>query len=169
MPIRNSEEKNEEGYSRRAGPSLKTRAMRYLARREYSRRELREKLRPYLQESQSEEELDTLLDELERKGYLSDERFARSRVRLRAARYGNARLAYELRSSGVSNELIDQALDDLGQSEGQRARALWSKRFGQVAQDYKERAKQMRYLLARGFSMEIARKVVQADDFDDAF
>ena len=113
--------------------------------------------------------MDTILDELEQKGYLSDERFARSRVRLRAARYGNARLAYELRSSGVSSELIDQALDDLGQSEGERARALWSKRFGQVAQDYKERAKQMRYLLARGFSMDVARKVVQADDFDETF
>ena len=155
--------------SKRESPSIKTRAIRYLARREYSRQELRQKLRPYLQESENETTLKALLDELEQRGYLSDERFARSRVRLRSARYGNARLAYELKADGVSAGIIEKTLQDLGQSEYERARALWQKRFGVAPQDFKERGKQMRYLLARGFSMDVARRVIQSDDFEDYF
>lgn len=155
------------GYRKRESLSLKARAVRYLARREHSRTELRQKLRAYLSESETEDDLDELLDELQRKGYLSDERFARSRVRVRSSRYGNARIAYELKSSGVSSELIDQALDEVGGSEIDRARNLWTRRFGKQPEDFKERGKQMRYLLARGFSMDVARRVVQSDIFDD--
>lgn len=148
-------------------PSLKARAVRYLSRREYSRLELEKKLRAYLTEDESEDDLTAVLNDLEQKGYLSDERFAQSRARVRAARYGNARVAYELKASGVSSELIATAIEELEETEAERAKALWQKRFGKPAEDYKERAKQMRYLLARGFSMEVARQVVRADDFED--
>lgn len=158
---------NESVRRKRASPSLKARAVSYLARREYSRSELRQKLKIYLSDSETEDDLDELLDELLRKGYLSDERFARSRVRVRSARYGNARIAYELKSNGISSDLIDQALNEVGGSEFERARTLWFKKFGKQPEDFKERGKQMRYLLARGFSMEVARKVVQSDGLDE--
>lgn len=153
--------------AKRQSPSLKARAVRYLSRREYSRLELEKKLRAYLAEDESEDDLTAVLNDLEQKGYLSDERFAQSRARVRAARYGNARVAYELKASGVSSELIANAIEQLEETEAERAKALWQKRFGKPAEDYKERAKQMRYLLARGFSMEVARQVVRADDFED--
>ena len=76
-------------------------------------------------------------------------------------------MAYELKASGVSSELIANAIEELEETEAERAKALWQKRFGKPAEDYKERAKQMRYLLSRGFSMEVARQVVRADDFED--
>ena len=153
--------------AKRQSPGLKARAVRYLSRREYSRLELEKKLRSYLAEDESEDDLTAVLNDLEQKGYLSDERFAQSRARVRAARYGNARVAYELKASGVSSELIANAIEQLEETEAERAKALWQKRFGKPAEDYKERAKQMRYLLSRGFSMEVARQVVRADDFED--
>ena len=75
--------------------SLMARGIDALSRREYSRKELREKLVHALEEGQSAAEVDDVLDALESKNYLSDERYARSRVRMRSARYGNRRLAYE--------------------------------------------------------------------------
>lgn len=169
MPESNFNDETGGGETRRPRQSLslKARAVRYLARREYSRVELRQRLRAYLSEAKTEDDLDSLLDEFEKKGYLSDDRYARSRVRTRSARYGNARIAYELKTSGVSSEVIEHALNEVAESEADRARRLWVKRFGQPPQDFKERSRQMRYLLARGFSMEVARKVIHADDFDE--
>ena len=154
-------------HGERNSLSLKARAVRYLSRREYSRMELQQKLRRYMTEFESDDDLQGVLNDLERKGYLSDERFAQSRVRVRSARYGNMRLAYELKASGVNSELINRAIDELGASEFDRAKQLWLKRFGEPAEDFKERGKQMRYLLARGFSMETARKVVQIEDCEE--
>lgn len=163
----NDESDGGEKLRRRSSLSLKARAVRYLARREYSRLELRQRLHSYLSEAETEDDLDSILDDLEQKGYLSDDRFARLKVRSRSARYGNARIAYELKTSGVSTEVIEQALSEVAESEANRARQLWLKRFGRSPQDFKERSQQMRYLLSRGFSMEVARKVINADDFDD--
>ena len=164
-------EDSQKSDSRRHGTrdrlSLKARAVGYLSRREYSRLELQKKLRRYLKEFETEDDLQSVLDDLEQKGYLSDERFAKSRVRVRSNRYGNMRLAYELKNNGVSADLINSAIEELGVSEYDRAKQLWQKRFGEAPSDFKERAKQMRYLLARGFSMETARRVVQFDDFDE--
>ena len=127
--------------AKRQSLSLKARAVRYLSRREYSRLELEKKLRAYLTEDESEDDLTAVLNDLEQKGYLSDERFAQSRARVRAARYGNARVAYELKASGVSSELIANAIEQLEETEAERAKDLWLYRFGKPAVDYKGRAK----------------------------
>ena len=75
--------------------TLMTRAVAYLARREHSRVELGKKLARYLEEGQSFDEVEVVLDRLESKGLLSDERYARSRARVRSARYGDMRVAME--------------------------------------------------------------------------
>ena len=75
-------------------------------------------------------------------------------------------LRYELKNNGVSSEIITRTMQELGAGEYERAQALWRRRFGQAATDFKERGKQMRYLLARGFSMDVVRKVVKAEEFD---
>ena len=76
--------------------SLKARALGYLSRREHSRAELRRKL---AQHAESAEEVDALLDWLERENWLSNARFAESVVHRRAGRYGTARLMQELKIS----------------------------------------------------------------------
>ncbi|GAA5785235.1 recombination regulator RecX [Chitiniphilus shinanonensis] len=141
-------------------PSLRQRALALLARREHSRLELQRKLKPHTEEDM---ELDQLLDDFEQRGWLSDARFAESWAHSRAARYGGARLKAELRTKGVAADAIDAALDPLQGSETERAREVWRRKFGTPPADARERARQLRFLAARGFSMEAIYTVVGGD------
>ena len=159
----------------RPGPparSLKARALQWLAQREHSRSELRRKLLRHAQTSGSvgdgaagEEDaaapadVDALLDWLEAHRYLSQERFAESRVHARAARYGNLRIRQELALHQVAlSPAAEQGLKD---SELARARAVWARRFDAAATTPNERARQARFLTGRGFSAEVVRRVLR--------
>ena len=83
--------------------SLRVRAMRYLARREHSRAELHGKLQPYVQEG---EDLEAVLDELEKRNWLSDVRAATQWVDAKRGRFGTQRIAHELRQKGIAENLI---------------------------------------------------------------
>ena len=136
--------------------SLKGRALRLLSQREHSRVELERKL------AEHEEEPGTLaraLDELEAKGFISEERVVESVVHRRASKLGAARVQQELAAKGLSAESMSLALEQLRVTEFERARDVWSRKFGESATDPKERAKQMRFLLSRGFAAEVVRKV----------
>lgn len=108
-----------------------------------------------------------MLDELARKGMLSEVRFAASLVRSRAERFGTARVRQELKQHGLAPDLIAQATDELARSELTRARAIWRKRFGAPPRDEAERAKQLRFLAARGFSTDVVLRVVRGTSDDD--
>lgn len=138
--------------------SLMARGIDALSRREYARKELREKLVQALEEGQSAAEVDAVLDELESKNYLSEERYARSRVRMRSARYGNRRLAYELSIQGIGAEEVQEALQEAG-DEFERAWGVWSRRYGNPPEDYKEKTRQARFLAARGFGFDMIERV----------
>ena len=99
-----------------------------------------------------------MLDELESKKYLSNERYARSRVRMRSARYGNRRLAYELAMKGIDAEEVQEALQEAG-DEFERAWAVWRRRYGNPPEDYKEKTRQARFLAARGFGFDMIERV----------
>ena len=132
--------------------------MRFLARREYSRAELHTKLSS---NATPEDNLDAVLDELVKRGWLSDARAAEQIVNARRARFGTQRIAHELKQKGISDDLINAALPQLKQGELEAAREVWQKKFGAVAQDAKEKAKQMRFLQSRGFSMEVIFRVMK--------
>jgi regulatory protein len=137
--------------------SLKARALRLLAQREHSRRELQRKLAPH---EQQPGQLEQVLDELQARGYLSEQRLAQSLVHRRAAQLGQLRLRQEMQEKGLARELIEQTLAGLQGSELQRAQALWRRRFGVTPSDMRERARQARFLQARGFSAEVVRRVL---------
>jgi regulatory protein len=150
--------------------SLKARALQWLAQREHSRGELRRKLLPHaralvaLGEVDAEPgpapaQVEALLDWLEANRYLSEQRFAESRVNARAARYGNRRIQQELAQHGVT--LAAEASQALAASEHGRAREVWAKKFGSPAADAAGRARQARFLSARGFSAEVVRRVLR--------
>ncbi|NCV33270.1 MAG: hypothetical protein EBW05_10170, partial [Betaproteobacteria bacterium] len=75
-------------------------------------------------------------------------------------------LAHVLQAEGVQHDLpaevIAEATGDLQASEEARARALWERRFGVIADDPKERLRQMRFLAARGFSHELIRRITRS-------
>jgi len=144
----------------RTETSLRVRAMRYLAQREHSRAELHAKLLPHVQEG---EDLDAVLDDLEKRGWLSDERAATQMVHAKRSRFGTQRITHELRQKGITEELISAALPELKDSELAAAREVWKKKFGTAPQDEKQKAKQVRFLQSRGFSMEAIFKVLRLD------
>jgi regulatory protein len=145
--------------------TLRERALRLLARREYARAELMRKLSPH---AESAEELETLLDDLTARRLLSDERYVEMRMNAREARFGNARLAYEFRTQGVSEELVASALA-ASEDELLRARLVWQRKFGNSLGEMSaaERARQMRFLMSRGFSRETIRRLLRGDFEDD--
>jgi regulatory protein len=138
--------------------SLKARALQWLANREHSRLELRAKLLRAAGDAHTAAEVDALLDQLSMQGHLSDARFAESRLHARSARFGNRRIEHELRLHGVA---IDAATrTQLRATELARAREVWRKKFGVLARDAAGRARQARFLAARGFSADVIHKKV---------
>jgi len=142
-------------------PSLKSRALRLLSQREHSRTELERKLS---QHEQAPGELAKALDELQARDFINDGRAIESVVHRRAGKLGAARVKQELAARGLSGEAVAAAMEGLRGTELDRAQGVWRKKFGSPAADANERAKQIRFLLTRGFNAEIVRKVVQGAD-----
>lgn len=144
--------------------SLKARALRYLSTREHSRLELGRKLARYAEEG---DDVDALLDFLEKNNWLSQERFAESLIHRKAARYGNSRVMAELQTHGVGGEALAELKAGLAHTELARARDVWRRKFGRVAADAAERARQMRFLLQRGFTQKAVRAAMEGGADDD--
>ncbi len=152
--------------------SLKGRALRLLSGREYSRAELVKKLKPF---ETTPGELDKALDELQAKDFINEQRVVDSVLHRRSAKLGTARIKQELQSKGLDAGAVLDAIDLLKSTELERAREVWRKKFGTPAQSSpadakegaKERAKQMRFLLSRGFGAEVIHKVVVSAGDDD--
>ena len=142
-------------------PSLRGRALNYLARRDYTRSELQRKLAPY---AEDQSELESLLEDLEKRGSLSEQRFVEQMVHARQGKYGSLRIAQELRAKGIADELIRSTVTQIKGGELASARTVWTKKFGSLPTDAKQRAKQMRFLQSRGFSMDVIRQVLQGLD-----
>lgn len=147
----------------RSGPSLKGRALRLLALREHTRSELEKKLARH---GPDPDELRQALDELEAKGFICEQRVLESVLHSRATRLGTRRVRQELQAKGVSEQGLAEAVARLRDTELARAREVWRKKFGQLATEPKERARQARFLLTRGFAGEVVRRVTQCEDVD---
>jgi len=146
---------------------LRARAIALLARRDHSRAELERKLARH---SPDAGRIAQVLDQLQTEKLLSDQRFAEGVVRVRSARYGSLRVAQDLRARGVTGEMASSLVTSLKASEAERAREIWQRKFGSPPQDGAERARQMRFLQARGFAPDVIRRVVpraQAGAEDD--
>jgi regulatory protein len=139
--------------------TLKQRAIALLARREYARAELGMRLAAA---GADRADIESLLDELQRLGYLSDARFASALVRQKSAGYAKRAIEHSLRERGVARDAAREALAELDAAdEFARAFALWQRRFGTVPVDERSKARQMRFLLSRGYALGIASRVLR--------
>ena len=145
--------------------SLKGRALRYLAAREHSRAELERKLQSY---EEAPGELARVLDELEVKGFIDEQRVVESVVHRRAGRLGTSRIRHELQGKGLDAQTVQTAVAQLQATELERAREVWRRKFREPANDTASRAKQMRFLASRGFGAEAIRRVVTGADEEEA-
>lgn len=138
--------------------SLETRALRYLARREYSRTELEKKLFSS-SPAPSRAEVSALLDSLEQRNLLSARRVVEHVIQIRRRKFGSQRIVHELKQKGIDEHLINAALLNLKETELDAAYGVWQKKFIALPESIKERNKQARFLMSRGFSMAIIHQV----------
>ena len=140
------------------GPSLKTRALAYLARREHSRLELEKKLAAHASNS---EELARVLDELEQCGALSATRVAEQVIHMRKSRFGSRRIMRELREKGIPENLIAAQLPNIKEAEQLSAYEVWRKKFGAMPVNARELGRQMRFMRGRGFTPETISRILR--------
>lgn len=141
--------------------SIKGRALKLLAGRDYSRFELERKLAAREPEPG---ELKRALDDLQAKGFLDEQRVVDSLVHRRGPRLGAGRIRQELQSKGIDAERVAVAVASLNATEFERAREVWRRKFGVLPEDAAQRGKQARFLAARGFSGEVVRRVLNTPD-----
>ena len=140
--------------------SLRARALRLLASREHSRAELRRKL---ALDTEDPDQLESLLDELARRGWLSERRVAEQLIHARRGRFGSRRIRQELLEKGVAEEVIAAALPRLKESDLDAARMVWRRKFGAPPGTAAERARQVRFMQGRGFDLDTIFKVIKGD------
>ena len=135
-------------------------ALRLLARREHSMRELRAKLRLRGHEASA---IEPVLEELAERNLVSDERFAEAFLRSRLERgQGPLKIRAQLKERGVDAPLVDAVLKEAEVDWDLRAAAARSRRFGEPPPGNREdMARQARFLRGRGFSEgQVARAVL---------
>lgn len=144
------------------GPSAYDRALRMLARREYSNQELHTRL---TQLGHAEAEVAAALARLETAHYQDDQRFAEMLLRSRIAQgYGPLRLQAELKSHGFADARIRELLDAAEVDWDASAVAQLRRRYGAGgAGDRAARVRRAQFLLRRGFAAATVRAATQAD------
>lgn len=138
-------------------------ALLLLSQREHSTKELQQKLTQKGYDADSIQQVTRHLIEL---NYLNDARFAEVFCRNRAAKpYGKQRIQTELRMKGIDDETVKQVFQHTDIDWYELARELKSRKFGDtVAKDFKEKSKQTRYLLYRGFSYDEVKYALEAEE-----
>ena len=145
-------------------PSLSARALGLLARRDHTRAELERKLEPHAEDAG---ELQSLLDDFTARGWLSESRAIEQLVHAKRGRFGTARIRQALMAKGVSNESMAPVLEGLKETEVEAARAVWARKFKTPRGTAADRARQVRFLQSRGFSLDIAMRVVRGAPEED--
>jgi regulatory protein len=137
----------------RKGRSLRRIALDFLARREHSEQELRQKLNARADDAEAVEQL---LRQLKDERLQSDERFTEAYIHHRVnAGIGPLKIRYELRQKGVDELLVDALLESRGDQWDVMMRQQRARKYGDsIPADYAERMKQARFLQNKGFSPE---------------
>jgi len=134
--------------------------MALLARREHTRAEM---LRKLSGSRESTQEIEQLLDAFTARGWLSEARFAESRADMLSRKFGSRKIEYDLKSRGVSAEVVKRTVELAREQELSNCRAAWSRKFGALPHNGVERGRQIRFLAGRGFSAEIVRQVLKTE------
>jgi regulatory protein len=138
--------------------SLKARAVAALARREYSRAELRAKL---IAGGAAPQETDVALDEVAALGYLSDARYAQAEVSRKAGTRSRRAIAESLKARGVATDVADAALATAAVDDRDVMVTLWRRRFGAAPITERDKARQVRFLQSRGFALSAILRLLR--------
>jgi regulatory protein len=143
----------------RAPVSARIAALRMLARREYGRTELAQRL---ARRGLPADEIATALDDLERLGLLSDSRYAHALVAQMTGRYARRAIVYTMRERGVASDAVADVDAELGAIDDETdARAMLVRRFPDPPANDRELARQVRFLQARGYGLSLILRIVR--------
>lgn len=148
----------------RPEPSLRARALRLLARREHSRLELQRKLAAYARDPG---ELEDLITDLTRRGWLSDQRVVEQLIHAHRGKFGSRRIRQQLLDKGIDEEQVARALPQLREGDIEAARTVWQRKFGKLPHGAAERAKQVRFMQGRGFALETVLRIIRGNGDDE--
>ena len=153
IKLRNNPNKNQ--------VQLKKRALYYLGKRDYSRVELGRKILAYSESLEiNKADLELVLDELEEKDWLSDDRFSEQFVLSKKRKFGARKIAYELKLRGVNESIISRVLREIKDDEFLLAKKIWEKKFNQIPITIDEKAKQIRFMQSRGIEVAIIHQIL---------
>ena len=105
-------------------------------------------------------DLELILDELEKKDWLSDDRFSEQFVLSRKRKFGARKIAHELKLRGINESIISRVLRDIKDDEFLLAKQIWEKKFNQIPITIDEKAKQIRFMQSRGIEVAIIHQIL---------
>ena len=140
---------------------LLQRALALLSRRDASRAEFTSKM---LSAGFGKPDVEGAADWCVEMGFLNEARYVAGTARRLSAKFGASRVAHTLRSKGATEESIAEVTPELRESELERARAIWVRKFREPPVDAAAKSKQIRHLQTRGFSFDIIKLVIRGTD-----
>ncbi len=140
-----------------ADGKLRQRALEWLLNRPHSEREFRDYL--YRKKAESEQ-IESLVSEFSQKGYLDNTKFTQWYGELLTRRgKSNRAIKSELFKKGISREVVDQVLTELGEDETKRLKEVIAKKQ-RLARYKNDPVKLARYLTSQGFSYGLVREIL---------
>ena len=141
---------------------IRKKAMDFLARRDYGKREL---IRKLADKGYAFAVVEVEIERLAQERLQSDDRFAEAFVQSRINQgKGPTRIRADLSQRGISDAVIEMALEEAAADWHGLAEAVRVKKFGHsVPPDFKARARQMRFLQYRGFEQDHIQSAIAGD------
>ena len=169
ISVNNRAMSNDDADKQDAAKKMRNKALRLLTTREHSREELLRKLavakvRRTREEAKApkpdKDDIASLVDDLTAQGWQSDDRYAEAIVRRLTGQASRRFIGEKLAQAGIKKDVATTALEAIDLDDAEVAQALWTRRFGDTPKDDKDRQRQIRYLLSRGFHLGDAFKLV---------
>lgn len=141
------------------------------ARREYCSGDMIKKLKNW---EVSDEIISKVINQLKEEKFIDDTRYARFFVRDKAKfnRWGEQKIIWAMRQKQISQEIIQEAINQLDQEELQNTLLqLLKEKNRQIKEDnsYKRKAALVRFATSRGFSYAHIQKALEAFDLHEDF
>lgn len=134
-------------------------ALRLLARRDFTIAVFTERL---LKVGFEAEEIAEVAGWCKSLGWLNEERFVEQTVNRLSKRYGASRIGRMLVVAGVPQSVAHAAMPEVKADEFEPAYQLWQRKFREYPADQSAKAKQSRFLQAKGFSFDTIKRVFNA-------
>lgn len=142
----------------------KLRCMHLLEKRDYTEKELRQKLENGKTEY-TEEQIDEAIAYVKSFHYVDDGRYACKYIEAMQSRKSRRQIEQELYQKGVDRELIQEAFEETGEvsEEEQIARWMEKRNFHPEEADLKEKQRMYAFLARKGFRAENIQRVMKSE------